>query len=192
MNIPANLQRRPFLAPIGLVVLTAIAGVLLLVAAAWLLITSTSTTVIVVRHAPQVLGGNGDDPALSPEGEARAAALARTLGDTRLKSRVAAIYVSSDLRSRATAAPLAQSLGLTPLVVSQDDARALARRVLREHAGETSLIIGHAGSVSAIVSALSGETDIPPVTGSDHDTLYVVTVPRIGRPGVLRLRYGGP
>jgi broad specificity phosphatase PhoE len=195
MNIPANLQRRPFLAPIGLLALTALtalAGVLLLIAGAWLLITSTSTTIIVVRHAPQILGGNGGDPGLSADGEARAAALARMLGDTRLKSRVAAIYVSSDLRSRATAAPLAQSLGLSPQVVSEDDARALARRVLREHPGETSLIVGHAGSVSAIVSALSGKTDIPAVTGPDYDTVYVVTVPRIGRAGVLRLKYGAP
>jgi len=98
--------------------------------------------VILVRHAPQMLGINGDDPPLSAEGEARAASLARLLGDTHLKSRVAAIYVSEKLRSRATAAPLAQMLGITPVVVDEDDARGLARRVLRDHPGETILIVG--------------------------------------------------
>jgi broad specificity phosphatase PhoE len=189
MTIPGNLQRRPFLAPIGLVVLTAGVGLLILIAAAWLLATSTSSTVIVVRHAPQMLAIGSDNPPLSAEGESRAAALARVLGDTRLKSRLAAIYVSDTLRSRATAAPLAQSLGITPEVVSEDDPRALARRVLHEHAGQTVLIVGHANTLPAIVSALSGVADIPAVEPSDYATLYVVTVPTIGRPAVIRIRY---
>ena len=188
MNIPGNLQRRPFLAPIGLLALTAIAGVLVLIAAAWLLITSTSTTVILVRHAPQILGG-GADPPLSTEGEARAASLARALGDTHLKSRIAAIYVTQTLRSRSTAAPLAQSLGITPEVVSEDDPKALAHHVLHGHSGETVLVVGHANTLPAIVSALSGVDDIPPVEAADYATLYIVTVPRIGRSGVLRLHY---
>jgi phosphohistidine phosphatase SixA len=189
MHIPANLQRRPFLAPIGLLALTAVttaAGALVLIAAAWWLVTSASTTVIVVRHAQQILGG-GDDPPLSPEGEARAAALAQMLGETELNSRVRAIYLTRDLRSRSTAAPLAQRLGITPQIASQDDPRALARQVLREHSGETALVIGHAGTVAPIVAALSGEKDIPAVSGSED--MYVVTVPRVGRAAVLRLRY---
>jgi broad specificity phosphatase PhoE len=188
MNIPGKLQRRPFLAPIGLLALTAIAALLVLIIAAWLLITSTSTTVILVRHAPQILGG-GDDPPLSSEGEARAASLARMLGDTRLKSRVAAIYVTDKLRSRSTAAPLAQTLGITPEVVSEDDPKALAHRLLREHSGDTMLVVGHANTLPGMVSALSGMHDIPPVEAADYATLYIVTVPRIGRSEVLRLRY---
>ncbi len=189
MTIPANLQRRPFLAPIGLVALTVTAGVVILIAAVWFLVTSTSTTVIIVRHAPQMLGVSGDDPPLSAEGESRAASLARLLGDTHLKSRVAAIYVSEKLRSRSTAAPLAQMLGITPEVADEGDARGLARRVLREHSGDTILIVGHANTLPAIVADLSGVVDIPAVEPSDYATMYIVTVPRVGRPGVLRLRY---
>ncbi len=189
MTIPANLQRRPFLAPIGLVALTIAAGFVILIAAAWFLVTSTSTTVIIVRHAPQLPGVNGDDPPLSAEGESRAASLARLLGDTHLKSRVAAIYVSEKLRSRATAAPLAQMLGITPEVVDGGDARGLARRVLRDHSGETILIVGHADTLPAIVADLSGLADIPAVEPSDYATVYFVTVPRIGRAGVVSLRY---
>jgi broad specificity phosphatase PhoE len=189
MTIPGNLQRRPFLAPIGLLALTAAAGLVILIAAAWLLVTSTSTTVIVVRHAPQMLGVNGDDPPLSPEGEARAASLARLLGDTHLNSRVAAIYVSNTLRSRSTAAPLAQMLGITPEVVAQDDPRVLVRHILHEHFGDTVLIVGHANTLQGIVSAASGIDDIPSVEPSDYSTLYVVTVPRIGRAATLRLKY---
>lgn len=188
MNIPANLQRRPFLAPIGLLAITAItavAGVIVLIAAAWWLMTSTPTTIIVVRHAPQVLGDGAEDPPLSPQGEARAAALTQALGDSRLS----AIYLTSDLRSRSTAAALAQRLKITPQVLSQDDAGALARRLLREHAGEMLLVIGHAGTVPEIVSALSGAKDIPSVAATDYRAMYVVTVPAMGRAHVLRLNY---
>jgi broad specificity phosphatase PhoE len=189
MTIPGTLQHRPFLAPIGLMALTATAAVLILAAAIWFLATSTSTTVLVVRHAPQILGVAAGDPPLSTEGEARAASLARILGETHLKSRIAAIYTSDELRSRSTAAPLAQSLGITPELDSEQDPRALARRVLHEHSGETILIVGHANTLPAIVSALSGAEDIPAVEASDYGSLYVITVPRIGRSGVLRLRY---
>ncbi len=192
MTIPGNLQRRPFFAPIGLLALTALtatAAGLIVIAAAWFFITSTPTTVIVARHAPQLSGVNGDDPPLSGEGESRAASLARLLGDTRLESRIAAIYVSNTLRSRSTAAPLAQILRVTPEVVSEDDPRALARRVLHEHSGETSLIIGHADTLPRIVAELSGVDDIPPMEASDFATLYIVTVPRIGRADVIRLKY---
>jgi broad specificity phosphatase PhoE len=189
MTIPGNLQRRPFLAPIGVIAFTAMTGFVILIAVGWLLVRSTLTTVILVRHAPQILGINGDDPPLSGEGESRAATLARVLGDSRLKSRITAIYVSGKLRSRATAAPLAESLKITPQVVSEDEPRALARRVLHEHRGETILIVGHSNTLPAIVSALSGVEDIPEVEPSDYATLYVVTVPRIGRPAVIRLKY---
>ena len=189
MNIPAKLQRRPFFAPIGLLAMTAMVGVVILLVVAWLLITSTSTTVIVVRHAPQVLGEAGAEAPLTPEGQARAALLAQLLGDTRLRSRVEAIYVSATLRSRSTAAPLAKSLGITPEIVPREDVRSLVRDILRDHTGATVLVVGHADTLPAIVSALSGEKDIPPVASGDYSTMYIVTVPRIGRASILRLNY---
>lgn len=189
MTIPGNLQRRPFLAPLGLLALTAMGGMLILIVVAWFLVTATSTTVIVVRHAPQVLAGADPDPPLSAEGAARAALLARVLGDTHLKNRVGAIVVSPALRSRETAAPLAQRLGITPETMPREDVRSLVRRVLREHAGGTILVVAHADTLPAIVAALSGEQDIPPVDPSDYSTMYVVTVPRIGHATVLRLDY---
>lgn len=191
MNIPANLQRRPFLAPIGLLAVAASAALVMLLAAAWvvwLLATSASTLVIVVRHAPQVQGGQLADPPLAAEGEARAAALARALGAE--ANRLAAIYVTPDLRSRSTVAPLARDLGLVPQVVSAGaDSRALAKRVLRAHGGQTVLIVGHAGTVPAIVAAFGGRMELPAMAEADFDLMYVIAVPRIGRPRVLRLRY---
>jgi broad specificity phosphatase PhoE len=188
MRIPAKLQRRPFLAPIGLVALTWIAAVLVLIAAVWLLAGARSTTIVVVRHAEKVMDGS-PDPALTDEGQARAALLARMFGDRRLKDHIDVIYVSPALRNRLTAAPLAARLGLAPEIAPQDDPRGFARRVLREHRGDRILIVGHADTMPALVEALSGAKDIPPIGAAEYGTLYVISVPRLGRANVLSVTY---
>lgn len=180
-----SLKRRPFLTPLWL---AAIAGAIAVVLAAWLWSTLDATTVVVIRHAEKLLDGSADPP-LSAAGEARAARLANLFGDSKAPGHIDAIYVSPPLRNRLTAAPLAARLGLTPLVASQDDPRALVRRVLREHGGERVLIVGHADTAPALVAALSGRGDIPPMAPEEYGTLYIVTVPRLGHAMLLRLSY---
>jgi 2,3-bisphosphoglycerate-dependent phosphoglycerate mutase len=80
-----------------------------------------ATDLLLVRHgqsAPYVDGtlfalidGQGDPP-LSPEGEAQA----RLTGARLAAARIDAIYVSTMRRTAQTAAPLADRLGLTPVV----------------------------------------------------------------------------
>ena len=188
MAIPATLQRGPFLAPIGVAALIAMVGVLIMVVAAWLLITGESTTIIVVRHAEKVVDASSDPP-LTAQGQARAELLARMFGDSRLKNHVDAIYVSPALRDRLTAAPLAGRLGIDPAVIAQNNPRALARRMLSEHTGGRILVVGHADTVPAIVAALSGAKDVAPMGDADYGTLYIVTVPRIGRVSILSEHY---
>ncbi|MGO9512280.1 MAG: SixA phosphatase family protein [Steroidobacteraceae bacterium] len=187
MTNPARLQRRPFLTPLWLFALTVMAAAAVLMFAAWLLVTGDSTTIIVVRHAEKVQG-DGADPPLSPAGQARAELLARMFGDARLPGHIDAIYVSPTLRNRLTAAPLAQRLGLTPTVAA-DAPRALARRVLQEHPGGRILVVGHLDTMPAVVAALSGAKNIPPIGAEEYGTMYIVTVPRIGQANVLRLNY---
>jgi len=180
-----SLQRRPFLTPIWL---AAIAGVVVASFATWLWSTADSTTVIIVRHAEKELASIADPP-LSAAGEARAEQLARMFGDARSPVHIDAIYVTSTLRSRLTAAPLAARLGLTPQVAPDDDPRELIRRILREHGGGRVLVVGHADTIPALVKALSGRDDIPRIGDQEYGTLYVVTVPRIGHANLLRLSF---
>jgi 2,3-bisphosphoglycerate-dependent phosphoglycerate mutase len=188
MAIPANLQRRPFLAPIGLAALTWTVGVLALIVAGWLLITASSTTIVIVRHAEKVMDGS-PDPGLTEQGQARATLLGRMFGDRQLKDHIDTIYVSPALRNRLTAAPLAASLGIEPAVASQDDARAFARRVLHEHRGGRILIVGHSDTIPALVEALSGVGDIAPLGADEYGRIYIVSVPRVGRASVLSMTY---
>jgi 2,3-bisphosphoglycerate-dependent phosphoglycerate mutase len=189
-NDHTRLQRRPFLAPIWLFSVTmaaALVGVMVLLSIGWLWYTANSTVIVVVRHAEKVQ--EGTDPALSPEGEARAALLARMFGEARLPGHIDAIYTSPALRNRMTAAPLAARLRLTPTVAAADDSTALARRILREHSGGRILVVGHSDTVPELVAALSGERDIPEIGAMEYGTLYIVTVPRIGHANFVRLSY---
>jgi broad specificity phosphatase PhoE len=187
----ANLQHKPFLMPLWLSAFAAIAAFAIFSFALftiWVWFTASSTTVVVIRHADKELVA-ASDPALSPVGEARAALLARMFGEAQGGNRIDAIYISATLRSRMTAAPLAERLKITPIVAPADDARALAHRALSDNAGKRVLIVGHANTVPAIVDELSGKNDTPQIDEKDFGVMYVVSVPRIGHANVLRLTY---
>jgi 2,3-bisphosphoglycerate-dependent phosphoglycerate mutase len=180
-----SLQRRPFLTPIWL---AAIAAAVVVCFASWLWSTADSTTLILIRHAEKEFASVADPP-LSAAGEARAAQLARMLGDGRAPGHIDAIYLTGTLRGRLTAEPLAMRLGLTPVVVTDADSTVLVRRALREHGGGRVLLISEGDTLPALVTALSGLKSIPPVGAEEYGTMYVVTVPRIGHPNLLRLNY---
>jgi phosphohistidine phosphatase SixA len=182
------LQRRPFLTPIWLFALTALAAVVVLSVAAWWWGTADCTTIVVIRHAEKALDSVADPP-LTEAGEARAALLARMFGDVKSPGHIDAIYTSPALRNRLTAAPLAARLGLTPVVAPAGDPKSLARRILHEHEGGRILVIGHIDTVPPIVAALSGAKNIPAIGEQEYGTMYIVTVPRIGYANLLRLTY---
>lgn len=196
-----NLQRQPFLTPLwlsGVAVVLLAAFIAWLGFATWLWTTAHSTTVIVIRHAEKLTDA-GDDPSLSAAGQARAELLARMFGAFATGAgqdrgalrggRLDAIYVTPPKRNRETAAPLAQALGVTPVIDGESDAAELAYRVLHEHPGGRVLIVGHSDTVPAIVQELSGESNLPPIADREYGTMYVITVPRIGTANYLRLNY---
>ena len=183
-----NLQRGPFLIPIWLSAIGALAVFAMAVFALWAWFTANSTVVIVIRHAEKE-SVSAPDPPLSAAGEARAALLARMFGQAQGAGRIDAIYISAALRNRMTAAPLAARLGIVPIVAPTDNPKAFARRIVRENSGKRVLVIGHVNTVPDLVAALSGRSDIPPIDEKEFGTMYIVTVPRIGRANVLRLSY---
>jgi broad specificity phosphatase PhoE len=185
---PVNLQHRPFMTPIWLTVIAACIVMSFAIFAAWIWATADSTTVIVIRHAEKEAGGLVD-PRLSAAGEARAALLAAMFGDPKGPGRLDAIYVSSALRNRSTAAPLAARLGIVPIVAPADDPKALVRQVLREHNGGRVMIIGHLNTVPEIVAYLAHKNDMPGIDENDYGVMYIVTVPRIGHANLVRLNY---
>lgn len=179
-------RRRTFFAPLWLL---AWAGILVLVAAVAYWNSATTTTVVVIRHAEKQIGTIDDAP-LSPPGEQRATRLAQMFGDSESFGRVKQIYVSDTRRAQQTAAGLAQRLGLKPVVLEgKASASEVARRVLHENRGGLAIVIGHSNTVPQIVKQLSDARDVPAIGDEEFDTMYVVTVPTIGKASVLRLKY---
>jgi broad specificity phosphatase PhoE len=193
-NFPA-LKRQPFFSPIwlaGLATLATVAAIAIIGCAAWAYSRAESTTVIVVRHAEKDQSVAADPP-LTAVGAARAEQLAVLFGSATPPGRLTAILSSPALRCRLTVAPVAAKLGITPIIVPEaadsTAAAALVRRILRDYDGGRVLIAAHGDTIPAIVAALSGRADIPPIAVDEYGTLYIVTVPRLGAANLLRLHY---
>jgi broad specificity phosphatase PhoE len=177
-------HRRPFLAPLWLTLLAALAigGV------AVVFYRSATTTVILLVPPVEKEPGTIDDPPLSPEGEQRAQQLARMFGDVDGGGRLDGIYVSDDRRARQSATPLAERLHRTPEVFSSREARAAAAHVLREHAGDTVLIIGSSSTLVQMIQELQGSDAIPAGQGT-ADAIYILSVPSFGRAHLVLIRF---
>jgi broad specificity phosphatase PhoE len=179
-------RRRTFLAPLWLL---AMAGVFMLAMAFAYWNSATTTTIVLIRHAEKQVGAISDAP-LSPQGEIRASRLAQMFGDSESFGRIGRIYVTDTRRTQQTAAGLAQRLGLKAEIINaKADSRDLARRVLRENRGGRALVVGHSNTIPEIVAAIARVEKVPPIGDEEFDTVYVVTVPTIGKVSVLRLKY---
>lgn len=148
------------------------------------------TTVILVRHAEKA-PVEGRDPPLDEAGLARARALADVLAD----AGVEVIFSTDYARTRDTARPLAERLGLAVQVRGATGGEQYvaeqAREIRERHAGRTVVVVGHSNTTPMLVRALGG-AEVGPIPDSEYDHLYVVTIPAEGPVRTLRARYGPP
>lgn len=134
-----------------------------------------STIVYLVRHAEKLTGENvGRDPALSPEGETRAHILAANLA----RKNISKIYATDWKRTRDTAKPLADELGLKIQIYNPNDLGALASKI-KSNKGNA-LVVGHSNTIPGTVNALGGDGGAPIDEASEYDRLYVITIDKDG------------
>ncbi|MAM85561.1 MAG: hypothetical protein CL489_12625 [Acidobacteria bacterium] len=174
------------------------------VSVAWLVVVAMSMpsraiaqeVIFIVRHAERVDGSS--DAALSAEGEARARTLARHLRD----AGVDAIYSTTYRRTLGTAAPLAEVLGLEVrtepthdigTMMNSDPAvgryvEGLIAQLEDHHGADRVLIVGHANTVPALLTALGHPKSIS-IGASEYNNLFVVMPGEEGPPTVLRIRF---
>jgi broad specificity phosphatase PhoE len=134
--------------------------------------------VVLSRHAePEP---SGTDPGLSPQGRDRARVLAAMLGETGID----AIFTSELIRTKQTAAPIAERLHLTPVELSAD--LAVAAGQVRS-AGQRVLVIGHSNTVPDLIGSLNG----PGVTikPAEFSRLFVLDLQGAAS-HLLSMRYG--
>jgi broad specificity phosphatase PhoE len=129
----------------------------------------TPTLVLLVRHAERADDGSDPNPELSETGRARAECLAESLGD----AGVDRIFSTTYIRTRRTARPLAERLGLD---IEPYDARGLGDFAETLGAmGGTVLVVGHSNTTPDLVRALGGDP-VRPIEHDEYDRLYAVTV----------------
>ena len=142
--------------------------------------------VFLVRHTERELAG--EDPPLTPQGEARAQALAAALRD----AGITAIVTTQWRRARDSAKPLAAILRITPEVVpvyegkAAENSLAVAEAV-RRRKNQTVLVVGHI-TVTGVIAALGGPR-LPTICDNVFSDLFQFT-PAAGEAGLVHLHYG--
>lgn len=139
-------------------------------------------TFILVRHAEKEYGAK---PGLTKEGLERAERLSFLLKNTELD----AVYSTPTKRTRMTAAPTAAAKNLQVIPYDATLLKDFATDLKRLYKGKTALIVGHSNTTPAMANFLAGTDENPRFSELDYTNLYVVTVPRIGKARVLKLRF---
>ena len=138
-------------------------------------IVAEAQMVIVVRHAERADGGAGtasamggtSDPELSEAGKARAQKLAAMLGD----AGIVAIYTTQYKRTKDTATPLGDKIGVAYEAVPSGDMAGLVAKI-KSHKSGAVLVVGHSNTVPVIVKALGGSAVT--VRDDEYDSLFFV------------------
>ncbi len=141
------------------------------------------TYVVLARHAEKEAG---DDPDLTAQGRARAAALAHALTQWPIE----AVFVSQFLRTQATARPLEGRFEIEAIEVDAGDVDGLAARILEEGRAAVA-VVGHSNTVPALIRAL-GVAEVPEIPEHQYDDLFVVRLSEDGRAYLLHFKYGAP
>jgi phosphohistidine phosphatase SixA len=144
-----------------------------------------TSTIILVRHAERP---PGTDPDLNDAGYARAESLATALARTNVDG----VLHTQFKRTQQTAAPLAKSKSLTPVVVSAAGTEAQhAQAVLAALApftGKTAVYVGHSNTVPAVIQAL-GIAPAPAIADTSYSHFFIVRK-RGQAAELVRVRYG--
>ncbi len=125
-------------------------------------------TVYLVRHAEKTTVN--PDPGLTLAGEQRA----QQLADRLETAGVTAIWTTDYARTRATAAPLAERLGVEVRLYSPGDLPGFAE-YLQTHPEETALVVGHSNTTPQLVELLGGDPGAPINEAGEYDRLYIVS-----------------
>lgn len=135
------------------------------------------TTLIFVRHGEKVDDGTRD-PALSPQGEARAELLKNILSSE--YEDITAIYSTAYKRTQFTAKPTAEHYKVEVEEYGLKDPKALINSILEKHQGETVLVVGHSNTTPMLVNVVLGEKKFPQLDESVYNQIYILQATEIG------------
>ncbi len=141
----------------------ALAGALLVPAFAF----ADPAMIFVTRHGEKA--AEGKDPNLTPQGQARARALAAILKKVGIKH----VFSTATMRTQQTAQPLAQQAGV-PVQTYDPGKPAIVIDKIKALSGPT-LLVGHSNTVPDLVKLLGGAPGLP-IADDEFDRLYQVII----------------
>lgn len=142
-----------------------------------------SHTLYLVRHAEKA-ATPANDPPLTAAGQQRALALRDSLSDKGIKI----IYSTNTLRTRSTAEPVAQAIGVPINPYATDTLWEVARHLTKLRR-TNALVVGHSNTLLPLLDQLPVTHQKKEIPDSDYDNLFVVTVKRrFLRPPLIRLQ----
>ncbi len=124
---------------------------------------SHGATLYLTRHFEKA---EGNDPSLTPQGQARAEKLASMLAD---KS-VSAIYSTSYNRTRETVTPLSNATSIDITTYDPKRLKAFARTLQKENV--TAVIAGHSNTTPQLIRYLGGPEFA--IGENDYGTLFIL------------------
>ena len=143
-----------------------------------------AVVVYLVRHAERAEDGT-DDPPLALSGQIRVQVLRQLLADARLTH----VHTTDWKRTRETARPLAEALGVEPSIYDPTDLEGFATTLIATPAKH--LVVGHSNTTPMLVEALGGDPS-GPIDEFEYDRLYIVVIPPGQPPVTTILRFGEP
>jgi broad specificity phosphatase PhoE len=149
---------------------------------------SQPSTVVLVRHGEKAVEPPSDPP-LSAAGQQRARDLLKALGD----AKVSTIITTQFARTKLTAKPLADSMHVSPFVVSTPNMKAqidsIAAAVKSAKKGSTVLVVGHSNTIPLIIAALGGPK-MPDLCDAEYSNLFVLEMGESGSTKLIRGHFG--
>lgn len=152
------------------------------------IIDKNATTFFLVRHAEKLK--DSKDPALTEKGIKRTKDLAKVLSNMPIK----AIYSSDFRRTKQTVKHLAMMRYMdgNEKIYNHKDLKGAAEEMLRNHSKEAILVSGHSNTTPAMINILTGTDDWQPLSESDYDNLFIVSVYENAPAKVRHFKYGEP
>jgi phosphohistidine phosphatase SixA len=123
-------------------------------------------SIYLVRHAEKI--DSSTDADLSEAGKLRAQTLRQLLIDQGIQS----IYSTNFQRTRKTAQPLADALGIAIIPYHTDTIQKFAVRLLQSSGN--SLVVGHSNSTINLLDALGVQHKIQKIDETDYNNLFFI------------------
>ncbi|HCT52176.1 MAG TPA: hypothetical protein DF712_06910 [Balneola sp.] len=139
---------------------------------------SDTATLIFVRHAEKSDDGT-QNPPLTREGEERAERI--KLFREKSFPEVHAVYSTEYKRTESTALPTAKAYNLDVVSYDPRAPKVFVKKLIKEHAGEVVLIVGHSNTTPFLVNMVLGEDKFQQLDESDYDEIFIVKSKEVGK-----------